>query len=168
MVRIALVLVLVSLAGCTHTSALGGEGSDSRERLNGLAPDRPVEVTLVSGEVIRARGVHVAEDVTTWFDRDTGSIGEAPTREIARVTYAHHGRGAADGAMVGAASLGVLGSFFLMGTFQDTQGSTLQGAVVGAGVFAIPGALIGAAAGGATGSDRVYLVSPAYRPPDDG
>ena len=162
-------LIALALAGCTHSRPFDTASPDSHAGINDRAEGEAALVTLYGGEEARARSLHVAPDMTTWIDSDTGEMRSVSTSELASVRFTDRGRGILEGVGYGAAvgaGLGVVVGA-LTGAYDDgdeiIQFSPLGGALVGSVVFGGAGAVIGGFAGLDQGSRTVYLPSPLAR-----
>ena len=165
----ALVVVVVVLAGCTQTRTLAPDDPHRWDEVNGRGGrGEGAVVTLASGEAVRARAVHVAPDVATWLDPETGDGRSAPTGDVVSVTFSDPGRGALQGLAIG----GTLGALLGMsaGTFVDfvddfggPGDATVVGMLVGGAVAGGLGALAGRARGGRT---AFLHPAPPPGPPD--
>jgi hypothetical protein len=160
--RYALVmLATLTLAGCTHSRPFDTASPASRADINTRAESESALVTLDGGEQVRARGLHVAPDATTWIDPSTGEMHSVPTSKLASVRFTDRGRGVLEGLGLGLAiGIGVGVPLGAAGSAGDESGlieyTTAEGALLGAVAFGSLGVLIGAAAGLDRGSYTVY------------
>ncbi|MEP0548577.1 MAG: hypothetical protein ABJF88_16700 [Rhodothermales bacterium] len=156
-----LVLAALTITGCTHSRPFDATSPDSRAGVNTRAESESALVTLDGGEQVRARGLHIAPDATTWIDPSTGEMRSVPTSELASVRFTDRGRGVLEGLGLGAvygAGLGVVVG--AVGGANDDgeiiQFSPVGGALVGSVLFGAAGAVIGGLAGLDQGSRTVY------------
>lgn len=163
------VLAALLLVGCNHSRSLA---PDAVSRQTGRAGSwvSSATVALASGERARVRSLHVAPDVTTWVDPETGTARSVPTAEVASVQLLNRRRGALEGAGLGAVAGAVGGAALgVVAVSNGWWGSA--GDFPGDAFFVIAGstngALIGAGAGGALGllrgSRTVYEAPPGGR-----
>jgi hypothetical protein len=169
------IVVALALAGCTHSRPLEPASPESRTHVNARAEGESALVTLHDGEEAHARSLHVAPDVTTWLDPDTGEMRSVPTSDLAFVRFTDRGRGVLEGTGIGTAigfAFGVgVGAGAYLGLEENDDGSNLgfiqvspAGGVliVGAG-FGLIGLLIGGIAGVDRGSYTVYALPASVR-----
>ena len=139
-------LLLLAVGGCTHARDLSRPLPQAE--LNDRARDVIAVVTLASGEAVRARSLHVAPDLATWTDPETGELRSAPTPDVISVRVASKGLGTVEGVGLGLAFGTILGGSAGMfwgvgqkgGDPAGIDGSTLvggsAGGLVGAGLGA--------------------------------
>ena len=161
------VVAALALAGCTHSRSLDAASPESRTHVNARAEEEFALVTLHDGEEVRARGLHVAPDVTTWLDPDTDEMRSVPTSNLASVRFTDRGRGVLEGTGIGTAigfAFGVgVGAGAYLGLEENDGISIIQVSpaggvlIVGAG-FGFLGLLIGGVAGLDGGSRTVYAL----------
>ncbi len=100
--RLAFLLAVgLALSGCVSTAGTLDSSAD-RLRLNERAAKRTATVTLVSGEHFRADGFRVDAESASWTDPATGQVQTFAREDVARVRFLRHGRGALEGAAIGA------------------------------------------------------------------
>jgi hypothetical protein len=155
------VLAALVLAGCTHHRSLDAASPESRSHVNARAEGESALVTLDVGEEIRARGLHVAPDVTTWLDSDTGEARSVPTTSLASVRFTDRGRGVLEGIGLGTAIGFAFGT--VAGLYSD-DGGIIQFSplLIGAG-YGFIGLVIGYVVGNERGSRAVYAAPDAAR-----
>jgi len=161
------VVAALALAGCTHSRPLDTTSPESRTHVNARAEGESARLTLHGGEEVRAHGLHVAPDVTTWLDPDTGEMRSAPTGDLASVRFTDRGRGVLEGIGLGTAigfAFGVsVGAGAYLGLGESDGASVIQVSpaggvlIVGAG-FGLIGLFIGGVAGVDRGSYTVYAL----------
>jgi hypothetical protein len=168
----ALAAVLLALAaGCTTTRAINRtaspEGATSRAALNEAAAGRAAEVALVGGDTLRAEGLVLGADTTTWIEPASGRMRDLPTADIRSVRLFNRGRGAFEGAglglAVGVVSGAVLGALAYEEPGPDepcfvacSRGGEASLGAVALGLIAAP---IGLVAGLLRKSRTVYRVT---------
>jgi hypothetical protein len=155
------VLAALVLAGCTHHRPLDAASPESRSHVNARAEGEYALVTLHGGEEAPARGLHVAPDVTTWLDSDTGEARSVPTTSLASVRFTDRGRGVLEGIGLGTAIGFAFGT--VAGTLDDSGGIVqFSPLLIGAG-YGMAGFLVGIAVGAERGSRTVYAPPDATR-----
>ena len=162
------VVVALALAGCTHSRPLDAASPESRTHVNARAEGESARITLHDGEEVRARGLHVAPDVTTWLDPDTDEMRSVPTSELASVQFTDRGRGALEGLGLGTAIGAAFGASVGVYLGAKDDGSFIQfspatDALIGSVLFGGIGAIIGGIAGLDQGSRTVYSSPVATR-----
>lgn len=154
--RFRLLALLTLLTGCTTTQALDATTPGLRSAINEQATRRQAVVTLRSGERMPAASLHLAPDVTTWIDPETGAGRSASTDDIVDVRFVHRRRGALEGVGAGLAAAAV-GAGVALAAYPSNEWVTNTDAalIVGVGT-GIPLASLGALVGAARGSRTVY------------
>ena len=144
MLRLALPLLALALAGCVHTTPLGLDSADGRSEINRRAAGRSADVKILGAPRHAVRNLHLAPDVTTWTDVRTGALRSVATDSVQSVTFLDRATGAAAGAL-GAALAG-----FAVGYETSSGGDLFPREWLGflLGALAAPvGAAVGAEAG---------------------
>ena len=155
------------LAGCVHTQPAPLASAGGRSEVNDRARTADAAVVLADGEQARARALHLAPDLATWTDPETGAARSAPTGDLVSVRFADRGRGGREGAGIGllagagyGLALGVLAV-----AVDDGAGLVFVTPAEGVALSALGFGLVGAVAGGVGGLDRgsqlVYRAPPA-------
>ena len=164
MLRPALAVSLL-LAGCTHVRPAPLASGDGRSEVNDRARTAEAVVVVADGERARARALHLAPDLATWTDPETGSVRSAPTGDLVSVRFVDRGRGGVEGAGLGL--LAGAGVGLVLGTLvavTDESGPILtpaEGVAFSALGFGLVGAGVGAVGGFDRGSQTVYRTAPA-------
>lgn len=142
----------VVLTGCSHTRHLNPVSPGDRAEINERGSSTAT-VTLRSGESVKARSLHVAEDVTTWNDPQIGSPESISTNEIDTIQYTNRGRGFLEGAGIGLGVGLVAGAVIALadGSEPENVGEAV-GESIGDAVVLVGVPILGAAAGGAVGA----------------
>jgi hypothetical protein len=154
-------LVLFAITGCSSTRI--ASTGDDLGTVNLLAERRVAHVTLAGGEIVRARALLIEADSVSWVDARTGEFRTAATPQVREVRFTSRGRGALEGAGLGAAiGGGALGGLFTLGMVASGWSWEWGGMISGA-VLGLP---IGAAAGAGMGERSTYVIDlPASAPP---
>jgi hypothetical protein len=161
------VVAALALAGCTHHRPLDTASPESRTHVNTRAEGESALVTLHDGEEVRARSLHVAPDVTTWLDPETGEMRSIPTNDLVSVRFTDRGRGVLEGIGLGTAIGFAFGVGVGAGAYLGLGGNDGVGIIqvspaggvliVGAG-FGLIGLFIGGVAGVDRGSYTVHAL----------
>ncbi|WP_412062612.1 hypothetical protein [Rubrivirga sp. IMCC45206] len=155
-----ILLAAALLAGCTSNRSLDATSPGAAAEINAQGQRQAALLALASGETTTARHLHVAPDVTTWLDAATGDLRSAPTAEVARIQFRHHGRGALEGAGVGVLLAAVAAGITLV-TYPSNDWFTPPAAAFVVGVVTgVPTTALTASVGAAVGARNVYT------PPD--
>ena len=107
------------LAGCTHTRPLDASAELRRAEVNERATRSSATLTLVTGERVSGRALHLAPDLATWVDPATGEARSAPTGDVAAVEFVGRGRGALQGLGLGLAIGAGVGAAAGWATYED-------------------------------------------------
>jgi hypothetical protein len=161
-------LLLLVITGCSSTR-IASTGNDLAA-VNLLAEGRVARVTLAGGEVVRARALLIETDSVSWVDAGTGEFKMAATPQLREVRFTRHGRGAVQGAGLGAAIVGGYGALLMAASWTPTCESTeymgcflhgqsaAQAALWGALVGIVGGLPFGAVAGWSVGARSIYVI----------
>ena len=149
------VLLLVIAAGAlssgcadirpaTTFEPLGTSSSLSRAEINGRSPRSAASLTLATGEVVDADALHIAQDLTTWFDPATGTLRTASTADVLAVRVTDRRSQTIRGAVIGAIAGGLVG-LGVGALWESVEGGDaaavglIGGTAVGAGIGALLG-----------------------------
>ena len=150
-------LLLVGLTGCTTSRPADLSSPSVRHEINARAERGHPVVHLVGQRGRQARSLHVAPDVTTWVDKKTGEVREAPTSEVEAIAFRRDGLGALEGIGIGVVTGAVLGA--IVGA--TDEGSAFDFTPAAAAVLYGTGGVEFGALFGAIRSDRfVYEAVP--------
>ena len=139
--------------GCAHTQSQSVASEDGRARINLRASERPAVIAIEGQRRQTVEALHVAADLTTWLDPETGGLRSAPTSEVEAVTFRRPGYGALEGLAVGALVGAALG-FVAYEIERGDPATAFAGQGEVTGTIGLVGGLAGAAVGAAL-SDRV-------------
>jgi hypothetical protein len=152
--RILVGVLLPALAmGCSHTIRLGPQAPPERwqkaqQRLEG----RRAEVVLRDGRRFRADGVEVSPEAVVGWEVGSGTRHSAPPGDVEAICYRERGRGALEGAGLGAL-VGAGGmAFAVAADCSDSAEGCRVWTIVGAIVGAVIGPPVGLAIGAVRGS----------------
>jgi hypothetical protein len=163
--RIAVFCCAISVAtlGCSHKHYLDPSNVDELLALNERASQDVCGVRTVEGDLVKARDLKLSADSTRWVAAGTGEVVQIPTNEIDYISFVDRGAGAVDGAGVGFAIGALFGGLLGFISGNDEASNTeygdyrrSEGAFLGALVFGIPSAVVGAIVGTAGGSRDFY------------
>lgn len=165
LLRPAAVLVLAgcALAGCTHTQPAPLASAGGRSDVNGRARTADATVVLAGGERARARALHLAPDLATWTDPETGAARSAPTADLVSVRFVDRARGGAEGAGLGllaGAGVGLALSALAVASGDTGPLGPAEGTARVTSAFGLIGAGVGAVGGLDRGSQAVYRPAP--------
>jgi hypothetical protein len=135
-------LVLVTACSTSHRVP------DDRDwaAVNASLAQTSVRVTLVDGTQVRASGLRISPDSTSWLNRESGAFRQVATASIARVEQVDRRRGALQGAKLGGVLEGIVGSL-LAGYVMEPPMDEPEGSVR----FRLYGSVLGGVAGGVLG-----------------
>lgn len=160
-IHVALFVTAVLLSGCSTTIYVRGDEPPDNDnvfnydQVNERLKDAPARIVCVDGTMYASSGMFITSD-TASFDQTGSNVRVVlPTRDLARIEYQDHGRGAFTGAMVGALSAigGSVGLLWFGGKSEDVRWGA-----AGLFFYGVPlGALAGTAAGAVVGSTQVLL-----------
>jgi hypothetical protein len=114
--------------------------------VNASLAQTSVRVTLVNGTQVRASGLRISPDSTSWLNRESGAFRQVATASIARVEQVDRRRGALQGAKLGGVLEGIAGSL-LAGYVMEPPMDEPEGSVR----FRLYGSVLGGVAGGVLG-----------------
>ena len=136
------------LSGCTTALPASGTLAPGpalpRADINGRALRSEATLTLATGESVAARALHVAPDLATWLDPDSGRLHSAATADIIAVRVADRRSRTVRGAVLGAIAGGLVG-LGVGALWESVEGGDaaaeglVGGTLVGAGVGALLG-----------------------------
>ena len=152
------------LAGCVHTQPAPLASAGGRAEVNDRARTADAAVVLADGERTRARALHLAPDLATWTDPETGAARSAPTGDLVSVRFVDRGRGGLEGAGLGllaGAGVGLVLSTAAVVSGDAGPIAPAEGVVLIASTFGLVGAGVGVVGGLDRGSQRVYRAFPA-------
>ena len=114
--------------------------------MNASLAQTSVRVTLVDGTQVRASGLRISPDSTSWLNRESGAFRQVATASILRVEQVDRRRGALQGAKLGGVLEGIAGSL-LAGYVMEPPMDEPDGSVR----FRLYGSVLGGVAGGVLG-----------------
>lgn len=148
----SLLVLLLVLAGCTHTRTADFSSVATRDEVNFRA-DRGHPVIHIKGEPSRqALALQIAADSATWIDKKSGEARAASTSSVEAVAFRRDGYGALEGAAIGT----VAGGALMAWSATQDDFSPAFAAVIGA----IGGQWLGALIGAIHSDKVVYQVHP--------
>ncbi|MDT7856570.1 hypothetical protein RQM47_07955 [Rubrivirga sp. S365] len=158
-----LVFAVCALAGCTHIQPAPLASAGGRSDVNDRARTADATVVLADGERARARALHLAPDLATWTDPQTGAARSAPTADLLSVRFVDRARGGAEGAGLGllaGAGVGLALSALVVASGDTGPLEPAEGAALITSAFGLIGAGVGAVGGLDRGSQAVYRPVP--------
>ncbi len=163
--RLPLLVLFILLPACTHVRTANSD--DRYAEINQRSEREPVTVWLTNGVRFRTERLHIASDVTTWYEYGTVEVQRFPTDEIARVEFKSRGRGALEGLGIGLVVGAITGFAFDFASGQQDEENIIQVddleedvAIVLGVLWSSLGGLIGLPIGAVVGSKDVYPITP--------
>lgn len=124
---ILLLLVATMLTGCTHTREMSPDAVStySFEHVNETLEGRSVEVELTDERVIASKALRIQPDTTWTLDMLNGKLRQDPAQNISSIIWNRPGRGALEGAAIGALGGAVLGlaTGFALASGRESEGA---------------------------------------------
>lgn len=171
-------LIALLLVGCTHTRSFDTRAADPttdamRAEVNERAEQSDARGTLLTGERVVARSLHIAPDVTTWLDPATGATRSAPTTDVLEVRFTRRGNRALQGAGIGLTAGVGTGAVLGYALGDDCPEAGLSGVgcfdrASSAVIFGIFLGVVGTAAGGVVGLVQGSRIEYARSPQSPG
>lgn len=151
---------LILLAtGCVSTHQVSPDAASGYNRVTGAAAGETARVHLRDGRKLKLNRLYVDVDSTTGITPQ-GRERAFSTSVVRKVQIVNRGAGALWGAGIGGATPPLIG--LLRGISMESDGPNdfdpLASVLIG-GLLALPGALVGAVAGGIVGEREIYRFS---------
>ena len=158
-------LLLFLAVSCSHRHYLDPADGSALLTVNERASQEACAVRTLDGKLVKVKDLTLGADTTCWHARDTGEAVKVPTHEVEYISFADRRAGLVEGAGVGFATGVFLGGFlgYITGSEEDAStGGDLrsESAFIGAIIFGVPMAVVGAIIGGAGGSRDFYCPVP--------
>lgn len=124
---ILLLLVATMLTGCTHTREMSPDAVSaySFEHVNETLEGRSIEVELTDERIIASKALRIRPDTTWTIDMLNGKLRQDSAQNISSIIWNRPGRGALEGAAIGALGGAVLGlaTGFALATGREADGA---------------------------------------------
>ena len=164
---VALLLFAFYLTGCTHTQQVHEETA-SFDELHQTLEGRRVDIKLNDKRTISSTALRIRPDTTWAIDMLSGRVRSASTPEIHSISWKRPGRGAKEGALLGAAGGALIGltAGLLLTSVRDSDRAKTSveqyvGVITGFGVMVGIGS--GTVIGLQRGSHDRYVYPQMYR-----
>jgi len=148
-------LPLLLIMGCAHTKNISPHSSQQVfNKMNKTLARKTVNVTMVSGEPVKAKILHIAPDSLRWTTEETGDTVVVATSEVKKIVWINHAEGATAGfffGLIGGVATGALigylgtddpGEDCFLYCFDRKDGAVMLGFVFGA-ISGVGGLLAG-------------------------
>ena len=167
---VGLLLFAVLLTGCIHTQKVQDNASDtvSFEELHQTLEGRRVDITLNDQRTISSTALRIRPDTTWAIDMLSGRVRPASNNDIHSISWRRPGRGAKEGALLGAvggALIGLAAGVALTSVRDSETAKTSMGQYVGTitGFGFLVGVGSGTLIGARRGSHDRYVYPEIYR-----
>jgi len=130
--------------------------------VNASLAQTSVRVTLVDGTQVRASGLRISPDSTSWLNRESGAFRQVPTGSIVRVEQIDRRRGALQGAKLGGVLEGIAGSLlagYVMEPPMDEPDASVRFRLYGSVLGGVAGGVLGLMHGGLIGRAVGYRTA---------
>jgi hypothetical protein len=163
----ALLVIIVALLACAHTTAVDPANIDQCRDLREKTAHREATVALRSGMELEARCLFLRPDSTSWLDPHTHELKTVATADVVEVQMVHRGKGTLEGLGIGLLTGTLTGAVIGFADGDDPPGwfsmTAGQKAAMGGVAFGSLGGLAGTVAGAMNGHREEFYVLQASR-----
>lgn len=150
---VLLIVLSLLIIGCSHSHRINKSTYDLN-RINQKLTDKKADIyPMDKSEKISAQNVQISSDSISYFDANSKISKRIATPKVNKIRINDHGRGVADGLLVG---LGTSGVIFLLLKVHSNQSVPNDAYLALGGIGVL---ILSPIIGGISGSQDVYIIN---------